>query len=53
MFLYGDSLKPSCVGIVVPDEEVLMEWAKSHGKQEMSFDQLCQDMVSGGLAPNA
>jgi long-chain acyl-CoA synthetase len=30
VFIYGDSMKNSIVGIVVPDREVLLEWAKVH-----------------------
>ena len=44
-FLYGDSLKPSCVAIIVPDEEVLMAWAANNGKAGKTFDELCHDEV--------
>ncbi|XP_019856159.1 PREDICTED: long-chain-fatty-acid--CoA ligase 1-like [Amphimedon queenslandica] len=43
MFLYGDSLRSSCVAIVVPDEEVLMQWAGEHDKGGKSFEELCTD----------
>ena len=46
MFLYGDSLRSSCVAIVVPDEEVLTQWAQEHGKGDMSFEELCSDEVT-------
>ena len=45
MFLYGDSLRSSCVAIVVPDEEVLTQWAQEHGKADKSFEELCSDEV--------
>ncbi len=44
-FLYGDSLKSCCVAIVVPDEEVLMEWAKENGHTG-DFKELCDNKVS-------
>jgi len=37
-FIYGDSLKPWLVAVVVPDEEALQEWAKQNKVQ-----------VTGGL----
>ena len=59
VFVYGDSLKPSVVAVVVPDEEVLKKWAKSEGI-EGDFATLCSksqvkkkildDMVSTGKA---
>lgn len=39
-YLYGDSLKSACVAIIVPDEEVLTEWAKETGKAG-TFKELC------------
>lgn len=30
-FIYGDSLKPNLVAIIVPDEEVMTSWAASNG----------------------
>jgi len=30
-FVYGDSLKSTLVGVVVPEETVVYEWAKEHG----------------------
>jgi long-chain acyl-CoA synthetase len=56
-FVYGDSLKPAVVAVVVPDEEVLKKWAKE-AKIEGDFKTLCarsdvkkkilEDMVSTG-----
>ncbi|KAJ3218786.1 Long-chain-fatty-acid--CoA ligase 1 [Dinochytrium kinnereticum] len=39
-FVFGDSLKSSCVMIVVPDEAVLLPWAKQNNKTG-SFSELC------------
>ena len=39
-YVYGDSLKACLVGIVVPDEEVLMPWAKKNGVSG-SFADVC------------
>lgn len=41
VYLYGDSLKAACIAIVVPDEEVLMKWAKDNGI-EGSFEDVCK-----------
>ena len=43
-YVYGDSLKPYLVAIVVPDEEVVMSWAKQEGKKG-SFQDLCKIKV--------
>lgn len=43
MFLFGDSLKSSCVAIVVPDEEVLARWAANNGRKDVPFEDLCKD----------
>lgn len=41
-FVYGDSLKSSLVGVIVPEEEKIMEWAK--GKNlEANMDSLCKN----------
>ena len=45
VYLYGDSLKASVVAIIVPDEEVVMKWAKDNGK-EGNFQDLCKSQVS-------
>jgi long-chain acyl-CoA synthetase len=42
-FIHGDSLQASLVGIIVPDEEVLIKWAKKNGHEEKSFSELCKD----------
>ena len=41
---YGDSLKSACVAIIVPDEEVLMKWAKDNGL-EGNFEEICTKEV--------
>ena len=43
-YVYGDSLKAALVAIVVPDEEVVLKWARDNGKTE-SFQELCQTQV--------
>lgn len=42
VFVYGDSLKHQLVGVVVPDAEVLLPWAKQHGIKK-SFPSMCKD----------
>lgn len=42
IFVYGDSLQSSLVAIVVPEEEVVMNWAKQQNLHEQSFDSLCR-----------
>ncbi len=44
VYHYGDSLKSACVAIVVPDEEVLTNWAKENDVQG-SFQELCKNQV--------
>ncbi|MBX9640199.1 MAG: AMP-binding protein, partial [Mycobacteriaceae bacterium] len=41
-FVYGDSLQPHLVAIVVPDEEVVRIWAHSNALAHHSFSELCQ-----------
>ena len=46
MLLCGDSLKDSCVAIIIPDEEILMGWVKNNPtKKDMTFEDLCNDKV--------
>ena len=43
-FVYGDSLMPSLVAVVVPDEEVLLPWAAKSGHPAGGdFKKLCAD----------
>lgn len=49
MCLFGDSLRSCCVAVVVPDEEVLFQWAKKHNKKDKSLKELCCDEVSMNL----
>ncbi|KAL5484650.1 hypothetical protein EMCRGX_G021180 [Ephydatia muelleri] len=42
VFVYGDSLKSCCIGVVAPNEEHLATWAKENGRNE-SFRELCAD----------
>ena len=47
-FVYGDSLTSSLVAVVVPDEEVLVPWAKSKGHPSAGdFAKLCADPAIG------
>ncbi|KCV71154.1 long-chain acyl-CoA synthetase [Fonticula alba] len=50
VFVHGDSLKAFLVGIVIPDEETLMPWAKEQphlaGK---SFEEVCNDPAAVDL----
>jgi len=43
VFIYGDSLQSAVVAIIVPDKEVLEEWAKQNGFENKSFQELCED----------
>ncbi len=45
-FHYGNSLKSCCIGIIVPDEEPLLDWAKENGISG-DFKQLCSNEVKG------
>lgn len=42
VFIYGDSLKSQLVGIVVPDVDVLIPWAKQQGIRK-NLAALCED----------
>ena len=44
VYLYGDSLKSACVALVVPDEEVLVAYAKAKDLPG-NFQELCQNEV--------
>ena len=41
-FVHGESLQASLVGIIVPDEEQLIIWAKKNGNGDKSFKELCE-----------
>jgi len=43
-YLYGDSLKSACVAIIVPDEDMLMKWAKENSISG-TFAELCKNKV--------
>ncbi len=56
-FVYGDSLKSTLVGVVVPEETVVYEWAKENGveanmktlsKNVQLKDAIIKDMVDQG-----
>jgi long-chain acyl-CoA synthetase len=42
VFIYGDSYKSSLIGIIVPEQTVLYEWAKENN-QECNMDTLCKN----------
>lgn len=42
VFVHGDSLQSYLIGIVVPDPEVFVDWAKERGF-EGSYQELCQN----------
>jgi long-chain acyl-CoA synthetase len=45
-FVHGDSLQPYLVAVVVPDEEVLIPWAKKNAHPHAGdFRRLCKDPV--------
>jgi long-chain acyl-CoA synthetase len=41
-FVYGDSLQAALVGIIVPDEPILLAWAKKNNLQDKTFAELCK-----------
>jgi len=40
-FVYGNSYKSSLVGIIVPEETIMIEWAKNNNLANLSFKDLC------------
>uniref|UniRef100_A0A8C2KZ81 Arachidonate--CoA ligase n=1 Tax=Cyprinus carpio TaxID=7962 RepID=A0A8C2KZ81_CYPCA len=45
VFVHGDSLQSYLIGVVVPDPEVFVDWAKERGIVG-SYEELCQNPVS-------
>eukprot|EP01029_Cantina_marsupialis_P025563 TRINITY_DN6775_c0_g1_i1.p1 TRINITY_DN6775_c0_g1~~TRINITY_DN6775_c0_g1_i1.p1 ORF type:complete len:656 (+),score=176.99 TRINITY_DN6775_c0_g1_i1:68-2035(+) len=43
VFIYGDSLQSTLLGIIVPDEEASKSWANNNDKSGLSFKELCLD----------
>ncbi|KAG0239912.1 Long-chain-fatty-acid--CoA ligase 6, partial [Actinomortierella wolfii] len=42
-FVYGNSLKSTLVGVIVPDAETLKEWANENGHGSKTFEELCRE----------
>jgi long-chain acyl-CoA synthetase len=43
-FVYGDSLQSTLVGIIHPDKDELLKWAKAKPEfSDKSFEELCAD----------
>jgi len=42
VFVYGNSYKSSIIGIIVPEETVLFEWARDNNK-EQDMKKLCSN----------
>ena len=48
--IYGDSLKSFCVALVSPNQKTLRDLAKKYGKEELTFEQMCNDRdVTGAV----
>ena len=45
IFVHGDNLKDYCVAIVVPDKEMLNDWAIKNDRKDVTFEDLCHDEV--------
>lgn len=45
IYVHGDALKSFLLAVVVPNEEVAQQWCKVHGKDGLTFDQICKDQV--------
>ncbi|CAB4381446.1 uncharacterized protein OCT59_028041 [Rhizophagus irregularis] len=42
-FVHGESLQASLVGIIVPDEEILMKWTGQNGLEGKTFEEVCKN----------
>ncbi|RHZ45732.1 hypothetical protein Glove_658g22 [Diversispora epigaea] len=42
-FIHGDSLQSSLVGIIVPDPETLLPWAKNNNLGNYNYQELCNN----------
>ncbi|KAG0013537.1 Long chain acyl-CoA synthetase 7 peroxisomal [Podila clonocystis] len=43
VFVHGDSLQATLVGVVIPDPDTLKLWANEHGLGGKSYEELCRD----------
>jgi len=41
VFVYGHSLQAMLVGIVIPDPETILVWAKDNGHGDKTYEELC------------
>ena len=48
--IYGDSMKSYVVALVVPDRNYLLELGKKYNKEDMAFEDLCDDKDVTGAA---
>ncbi len=42
-FIYGNSFKSSLIGVFIPEESVVREWAAENGVSSSDFKELCQN----------
>ena len=48
--IYGDSFKSYCVALVEPDPNSLKVFAKKYNKEDLSFEEMCDDKdITGGV----
>ncbi|KAG0039239.1 Long chain acyl-CoA synthetase 7 peroxisomal [Podila clonocystis] len=43
VFVHGDSLQATLVGVVIPDPDTLKLWANENGLRGKSYEELCRD----------
>ena len=45
IFVYGDSLRSFLVAMIVAEHSGVMIWAKEHGLEGKSFEELCLSLI--------